>query len=626
MFRWSAAVALSACSFLCACDRGNGGDEPKGARTASVSARSAPDADVGFRRELARAEWEEETTESFANALLDLSGAIVAGDESAIAAHFSSRIVGTGFPVDPLPVTGGPQSFLSRTHGWKPQNADPAMARDAFMEKLDRFLDHFSTLEDVRIKVIDSALDAGREVVHGEVKLSLIGRDERGNREWIRGRASVTGRRRSDGWSIEAFRMKGMDSLVAAREIFTDVTDSSGLSVSAAGSGRALCSDVAGAAAGDLDGDGFLDIVTIDADAVSLYVNRGNGTFAHVSERLHGLGRGDPRVRFRDQSPLLLDFDNDGDQDLFVTGLVQLTTPNGLMLRSDTRLLENRRVPEGELAFRDVSERLGPRRTELTGRSASAVDLNRDGYLDIYVCQWRADDGVLAGRSNSPNSYGDATNGAPNHLYLSRGDGTYEEVGEARGVAGRDWSMAAQFADIDDDGDFDLYVTNDFGPNRMYVNEGERFVERASEMHLQRGGAGMGVSFGDYDNDGLLDLHSTNMSSIAGERVLRRLTSSPPHPSTGGRGSQRAAEVGAFIATDGRTLSQKDLFRIRSWAQGNRLYRREGAGVFRDVTLEAGPFLGGWAFGGGFLDIDNDGWLDLYTPNGRRSGKSMHDT
>ena len=111
-------------------------------------------------------------------------------------------------------------------------------------------------------------------------------------------------------------------------------------------------------------------------------------------------------------------------------------------------------------------------------------------------------------------------------------------------------------------------------------------------------GNGMGVSFGDFQNDGILDLHVTNMSSTAGNRILARL----------------------FPDGDGGDPL------LRKLASGNSLFFGNSDGSFTDVTEEIGGISAGWAWGGGFLDFDNDGWEDVYAPNGFISGKTMNDT
>jgi hypothetical protein len=201
-------------------------------------------------------------------------------------------------------------------------------------------------------------------------------------------------------------------------------------------------------------------------------------------------------------------------------------------------------------------------------------------------------------------------NGTANLLFINQKDGTFKESAKAWGVADGRWSYAAQFVDLNQDGRQDLYVVNDFGENALYLNLGNRFEDRARASGTLDPGNGMGVSFGDYNNDGQLDLYVTNMSSTAGNRILGRL-----FPESG---------------PDNNVL--------RKLAAGNSLFQGKSDGSFTDVTQQVGPFeagwawggvfidLAGWAWGGVFIDFDNDGWEDLYSPNGFISGKSMKDT
>jgi len=304
-----------------------------------------------------------------------------------------------------------------------------------------------------------------------------------------------------------------------------------------------------------------------------LYLNDGAGSFDDASLESF-LSLAPPAT-----GPLFLDYDNDGDIDLFLA-----TVGNQV-------LLENRLIPDGVLQFLDRSIEAGVS-IPADGFSAVAADVNGDGFQDIYVASYNRYGIVM------PNSWNQATNGTPNLLFLNQGDGTFREVAEEWGVNDSRWSYAAAFADIDGDGDQDLYVANDFGENGLYLNEGNGFREAAAERGVLDPGNGMGVAFGDFDNDGDLDLHVTNMSSTAGNRILSRL----------------------YPDADPEDLVLKKL------AAGNSLFANDGSGGFEDVTQEVGGLSAGWAFGGGFIDFDNDGWEDIYSPNGFISGKTMEDT
>jgi hypothetical protein len=226
------------------------------------------------------------------------------------------------------------------------------------------------------------------------------------------------------------------------------------------------------------------------------------------------------------------------------------------------------------------------------GFSAVAGDVNGDGLPDIYVTSYNYYGKVV------PNSWFRATNGTKSLLFINQGDGTFKEEAEKWGVADGRWSYAAEFVDINDDGKLDLFVVNDFGEKALYINKGDHFVDEAKERGVLDPGNGMGVSFGDFNNDGLLDLHTTNMSSTAGNRILARL-----FPNQSPRDNV-----------------------LKKLASGDSLFINTGKGYFRNATDEVGGLTASWAWGGGFIDFDNDGWQDLYIPDGFISGKSMKDT
>ena len=298
----------------------------------------------------------------------------------------------------------------------------------------------------------------------------------------------------------------------------------------------------------------------------TLYRNNGDGTFTDTgqasgtSDRGYGMGCA------------VADYDNDGDQDLYVTNY----GPN-VLYRND-----------GDGTFTDVTT-LAAVEAPQWSTSAAFLDYDNDGNLDLYVSNYldftTATNKVCGGyvRTNSqghraivektrsycaPLEYG----GVPDVLYRNNGDGTFSDVSVVTGVAdpsGKGLGVVA--LDYDGDGDQDLFIANDGTPNFLFQNGGDGKFENVAIQksvaynEVGKSEAGMGVDFGDYDNDGEFDLFVTNFSY-----------------------------------------------------ETNTLYRNEGV-FFKDVTAAAGladpskRFLG---FGTGFLDYDNDGDLDLYVANG----------
>ena len=327
----------------------------------------------------------------------------------------------------------------------------------------------------------------------------------------------------------------------------------------------------------DYDNDGWLDIYlvngsTYDAETgkaaaphAALFHNNHDGTFTDVAAQA---GVTNDRWGF---GVAVGDYDNDGWPDIYVTNF------------GKNRLYHNNR----DGTFTDVAEKA---RVALGNWSTGPTfgDYDGDGRLDLFVpgyvhydlerppipgtsvvafstCEFRGLK-VMCGPRGLV--------GERDHLFHNNGDGTFTDVSEKAGVADPHayYGLTAVFADLNNDGKLDLVVANDSTPNYLYVNRGNGTFEDASYVSgyaLNENGketASMGIAVGDYLNNGRLDLYNTVFSD-----------------------------------------------------DYNPLYRNEGEATFTDVSYPAGiaevtiPFLG---WGTGFLDFDNDGWLDLFVANG----------
>jgi len=508
----------------------------------------------------------ERDTERLAYRLIDLSEALRRGDDAAARGVFADAVVVRGFP----PAAGTAESL---GHGVARIPATPGAGEQrsaaAAVAALRSLLAPAADVEAVMIKPTDSHRVGER--LEAEAKLRAVLHTGAGGRVWVRGKLHLLAAG-GDAPAVESLQLATLERITAPRSLFTEVSTAAGIACDDPGvlEHPTLGLAAYGAAAGDVDGDGRLDLFVTAHDGNRLLLGRAGGRFETVAVA-------SPRVA---TAPLLLDYDNDGDLDVFLSA-------NGPQM-----LLENRRIPDGALAFRDVSERMGVAVATI-GFSIAAADVNGDRQPDLYVAAYN-NYGPVA-----PDSWVDGRNGLPNLFFVSRPDGTYEEAAARWGVADSRWSYGAQWIDADEDGKADLYVANDFGGgNALFMRRGDRFVDEAKERGVRDDGYAMGVSCGDYDNDGRLDLHVTRMSSTAGRRILGRLD---------------ATQVPAL----------KTLLHLSA---GNGLYRNVGDGRYEDVTDRAGPFPSGWAWGGGFLDIDNDGYEDLFTPNGHLSGAAIKDT
>jgi hypothetical protein len=323
-----------------------------------------------------------------------------------------------------------------------------------------------------------------------------------------------------------------------------------------------------GLAVGDVNGDGLDDLLVCQPPGLPnrLFVQNLDGT---ATDRAASAG-----VDFLDQTSaaLFCDLDNDGDQDLV------LGTAVGILLMQN----------DGQGRF-SLNQTLS---TDYDVQSISAADYDQDGRLDLFVCVYRT------GQPSENQSflYRDAVGGGLNRLFRNtiRDDqwSFTDETSSSGLIDGADrFSLAASWEDYDNDGDVDLYIANDFGPNYLYENQGGTFANVAAQRGVVDVGSGMSVSWGDYNRDGRMDLYVGNMFSSAGQRVTYQPSFRPGEDS----------EI--------RAVYQR-------LAKGNSLFENHDDGNFDEVGAEAGVELGRWAWSSVFVDLNNDGWEDLLVANG----------
>ncbi len=173
------------------------------------------------------------------------------------------------------------------------------------------------------------------------------------------------------------------------------------------------------------------------------------------------------------------DYDNDGDLDLYCANYG--VGGKNRLFRNDTK--------DGKVKFSEVTDQAGVGDRSWSW-SASWADVNNDGFVDLYV---------VNGRYPA---------GEPNVFYLNNGDGTFRNASKESGLDDANWGLGASFADFDNDGDLDCFLSNYVGPNRMFINDGTgRFTENSKKLALDHVGWGKGPSWGDFDHDGRMELY-----------------------------------------------------------------------------------------------------------------------
>ena len=326
----------------------------------------------------------------------------------------------------------------------------------------------------------------------------------------------------------------------------------------------------------DFDGDGDDDLFVAGPQQSQFFENLGGWAFADVSNAsgldLRGYGMGCAAA----------DLDRDGDQDLWVTFYDSLQA-----------LMRN----NGDGTFTNVSA--GPIAAEKGAHTGvSFGDFDEDGLLDAVVTNY---------------------NRQADRLYRNLGNLTFEERSGASGLFDVDWGFQPLVFDHDLDGDVDIVVINDFGFDRLWRNEGGwNFTDATSQTGANDPGGGMGGDVSDVDLDGDLDFYIANYAENSlwvwnGSSFVNRAASA-------GVDNRSTGWAALFFDYDNDRF--EDLFvanGVVDWPserrQPNVLYRNLGNLTFEDVSAGSGAESNEVGRGGALSDVDGDGRVDVYTTN-----------
>ncbi len=330
------------------------------------------------------------------------------------------------------------------------------------------------------------------------------------------------------------------------------------------------------------------------------------------------------------------DLNNDGLNDVFL-----------ISNQGENKLFINK----GNWKFEDVTEKAKIKSTKYWSTGVTLVDINGDGWLDIYVCH----------SGNGP----DETRG--NELYINQHDGTFKEEAEKYGLSDKGLSTQAIFFDYDNDGDLDCFVLNnsfrpiesfDFTQNlrevtdklggaRLYRNDNGHFtnVTKESGIYSSDIGFGLGVSVVDINQDGYPDIYVSNDFFERDYLYINQKNGTFKEDIQNEMGHLSTASMGSDIA-DINNDGQYDVFTTEMLPEGDKRLKQmtsfenydvkkmklrdgyynqymqnclqvnNGNGTFSETAFYSGVAATDWSWGALMFDMDNDGWKDIFVSNG----------
>ncbi|RJE74060.1 hypothetical protein BGP76_12745 [Reichenbachiella sp. MSK19-1] len=352
-----------------------------------------------------------------------------------------------------------------------------------------------------------------------------------------------------------------------------------------------------GVAVADFNRDGFNDIFfTGNMVDNKLYLGKGDFTFEDVTALSQTAG--DTRWM---QGVTICDVNTDGKVDLYISVSGQTDLCKNILL------INMGNNDAGVPLFEDQAEQYG---IADTGHSTQAAffDYDKDGDLDLYVANYPIT------RFDSPNFYyaqmnRNAKSKDSDHLYRNNGDGSFSDVTKEAGVLNFGLSLSASVADINNDGWQDIYVSNDFAsPDFIYMNNGDgTFTDQSKVVTRQTSFYGMGSDIADYNNDGLMDVIQVDMAPEDNRRSKENMSGMNP---------------ASFYELVDLGLHHQYMYNS---LQLNRGLDANGLPQLSNVAWYARMSSTDWSWAPLFVDLNNDGWKDVFITNGTRRDINNND-
>ena len=335
-----------------------------------------------------------------------------------------------------------------------------------------------------------------------------------------------------------------------------------------------------GVAVGDINNDGLPDIFfTGNRVKNRLYLNKGDMQFEDITDKAGLIGD----IRWY-TGVSMADVNNDGLLDIYAC-------VSGPYVEKKNQLYIN----NGDLTFTESAKDYGIDSSSASVQ-ASFFDYDNDGDLDMYLANYpptpfRAPNSYYANKLNKPED------GETDQFFRNEGNTVFVEVTNETGIRNFGLSLSASVSDYNNDGWQDVYVSNDFNsPDFLYINQGDGTFKNEIQSYTQHtSNFGMGSDAADINNDGFVDFMQLDMMAENNKKQKTNMASMNPAK------FNEAVDLG-----------------LHYQYMRNCLQLNNGNGSFSDIAEIAGVSTTDWSWGVLLMDMDNDGWKDIFISNGMR--------